>query len=346
MSSMHSESHTWLTEERVGPASPGSIAMCVVGALLIVAAINFLLPTNTNNVGYQAIESKWRMLLARKQPVDVLILGDSSCLQGVAPAVLNEELNVSSTNLCTTASVALAGDAWMLSTYLERFPPPTAVLITHTYDTWARDLRPTSLAMVPLSWDFWRRLQPRANLSAKEQVLYTAARYLPLYANNQGLARRIMYPSKRRTRQIDADGFDPQHDARPASVRRDTTEHREAVGASGDFRMSSINRRSLEHISELARDHQFDVFLISSPIYEGVFEDRSFADYYQEVQDSLATFIKAHPRLHFLLPEPVTFPATALQNVDHLTVSGAERFTRTVAAALRAWGWSEISDSA
>src|SRR5262245_5791244 len=132
-----------------------SVAWSIVGAIAVVAILNVaamgILGAWSTNIGYRLVQEKWDLLMRQRSPVEWLVLGDSSCNQGVVPAVLDEELRTTSLNLCTIGDMMLVGDAWMLRSYLQRVGVPRHVVMVHVYDIWGRgSMRGELLAKVPL----------------------------------------------------------------------------------------------------------------------------------------------------------------------------------------------------
>ncbi len=103
------------------------VAMGVV--LLCNAAAGRLLEAFPQNDGYAMIKGKWNLMKGLKRPVDVLVLGDSSCSLGVDPRVIEGEIGGTALNLCTIGDMAVVGDYWMLDHYIEKFGAPKTEII-------------------------------------------------------------------------------------------------------------------------------------------------------------------------------------------------------------------------
>ena len=92
-------------KEIVSRTTAREIIMTVAITLTVVAIVNvtalYYLARFTPNTGYLLIRAKWAMLSALKDPVALLILGDSSGNQGVDPQVFSDKLNLAAINLCT-----------------------------------------------------------------------------------------------------------------------------------------------------------------------------------------------------------------------------------------------------
>lgn len=160
-----------LPEEKIAPVTPRKILGSVVGCLLMLGAANYLadwfLTSYSSNGGYKIAQVKWSKLLTLQRPVDVLVLGDSTGLQGVDPTVLDQTLGGRSLNLCTVGNMLVVNSAWMLDQYIQRFGPPKQVVLVHTYDVWHRKVNSSTrllLAETPLPWGAWDAFEPEIDL--------------------------------------------------------------------------------------------------------------------------------------------------------------------------------------
>ncbi len=334
--------------ERIPPSTGGEIARTLSWTLLMVVLANVaagaFLARFTPNEGYRLIREKWALVDRHAEPIDWLILGDSSGNQGIDPAVFLERGQGEALNLCTIGDLLAQHDAWMLEEYLARAARPRqGVVISHVYDVWHRDVNAALLGKVPLPWGFWERLEPTVSLSAAQTRQLFLARFVPLWAESDSLAVAasagptvLSWP-----RTLDAAGFKAEDLPDESAVAKDAARHR-SFTRKKSFRMSKVNAAALRRIVALAEEHQLDVYLVNSPLYEGLWEDSGFTAYYADVVAEIERHVADQPRVHLLLREPMTFPASELVNVDHLTASGAERFTgrviEEIAASRRAAG--------
>ena len=161
-----------LPEEITKPIKSKEFVLSLIGTLIFVIIFNFAaklyLKENTTNRGYWLINKKWELLFKQKEPVDWLILGDSSCNQGVVPTIVNERLNTSSINLCTIGDMLSLDNSWMLEKYIQRVGVPKNILIVHVYDAWGRGINRPVFAQIPLNWGYWKQLEPKINFTKRE----------------------------------------------------------------------------------------------------------------------------------------------------------------------------------
>jgi hypothetical protein len=333
----------YLPEEVIQPVRGRQVLATWIGALALVLACNFLLAPRLleggRNLAGWIISHKWRMLLGMEQPVDDLILGDSSCNQGVNPAELTRALgDKRAVNLCTIGDMLALNDAWMLQTYIERFGAPKRVIIVHVYDIWSRSFDWNRVGTIPVGLTRLRRLEPEVTLKRWQLRSYMESRYFPLYTNNRSLQSKLrlgdpaleLSPGPRRVNPL---GFLADSVAFPDSVTKDFQAHLEYL-AKNDFKLSRDNARGLAAISALAREHNFPVYLAPAPMYDSLAGNERFRRYYSGVHEALAQASTGN--MHLLFDQPMVFPASELQNADHLVVHAANRYTRALAERIRA----------
>ncbi len=304
-------------------------------ALLVVLnfAARWYLSEYTTNYGYWMIYQKWKLLTRLDAPVDWLILGDSSCNQGVIPSLFESELGETGLNLCTIGNMTALEDLWMLEEYIQCFGPPQNVLIVHVYDMWWRDFDPALLARITLPWGYWREfsLSEQVVGGERDRVLFLES-YVPLYSQNTTLGNILRKALLLQANpfsspwQLDQAGFLPAYESRPESVELDAHRHIEFVSQNA-FDLSEINQVAMERILALADRHGFQVYLAMNPLYEGLYADENYQNYMKDVQAHLEAFAAHSQHVHFI-PTVKTFPADQMQNADHLVLSGAQEYTR------------------
>lgn len=337
---MDREEHKQLTGELVAPTSWRMIGVTLIGTVSIVVLVNVVFViVPTTNTGYLALQQKWHLLNGLTEGVDLLVLGDSSCRQALEPRLAATRLGLDSgLNLCTTGNALVVNDAWMLDSYLARFPPPEAVLVIHSFDIMRREVSFPTVAQIPLEWGFWRRLAPRLRPGASGTTQLLAARYLPLYANNRTLGRLASRPFRTIERyheflaRIDERGFVTQEQAYPNGVRTDMQRHI-AFMSRNAFRVTDANRAALERIRVLADRHDVDVYLIHGPVYEGLVKEGAFQRYVGDMGNYLEELAMRSENVEYL-PDLVTFAADQMQNSDHVIEPAARRYTMAVASRI------------
>lgn len=338
------------TEELPAPARAPRIALVAALALVSLVAINLfvarVLEHYTTNLGYYLIAYKWRLLLEQKEPASFLILGDSSCNQGVDPRVLDRKLHVRSLNLCTTATMQVLNDAWMLREHIARFGPPAGVVVIHTHDAWATELTgrggsirrgplAAGMGQIPLGWRFWERGSPHLRLPASDERLVFLGRYAPLYAQDRtvdvwahnpfGAAARV------RKRHFLPNGFMPRH-AMPKRARGDAAGHLRYVKRHR-FRVAPWSRKALMAMADLARQHQFPLYIAHSPIASTLERQQAFRKYARQMDAKLRSIVGSNKFVHYL-DHWATFPTRLMDQADHVSSTAAVTFTERLAQAI------------
>ncbi|MCP5094545.1 MAG: hypothetical protein GY943_03205 [Chloroflexi bacterium] len=342
MSNIDKPLYPQLTHEIITPSNRKGVTITVMATILIILLINFItfwyLKWYPGNSGYWLVEQKWNMLNALDEPVDWLILGDSSGNQGVVPEVLVGDTAVSAINLSTVASMTTVNDVWMLQTYIDSFGPPESVLIVHVHDIWSRNINHTYLAKVPMPLGSWETLTPPIKTNIAEEFHILLSRYAPIYTENTTVSK-IIYESIFELEPL----FEERFQLQPAGnmlfsklssegLAKDVERHFYQVRKQ-DFKISTINQTALERLSMLAEKHQLDIYIVNSPLYDGMFRDEAFQQHYAAMQEQMHQFSSQSDYIHFLDITAV-FPADDMQNVDHIAKSGAITYTEMIVDAI------------
>ena len=121
--------------------------------------------------------------------------------------------------------------------------------------------------------------------------------------------------------------------ADPDQVQTDTRSHLRFV-KDNVFRVSPNNQEALEHITALANEYQFEVFLANSPINDALYEDDQFQLYFGQVRQALQAYADTNERVHYVLQDPVTFTKEQMRNADHVTYAAAMVYSERLSAEL------------
>lgn len=328
-------------EERLGNPSRRTLGAVLVFAALTLLICNagawWLQKTFPVNRGYVLVETKWGLLDQLEAPVDVLIVGDSSCNSGINPRVIEERTGVRALNLCTVGNYIALDGYWMLDRHIREYGPPGMVIVGHVYDIWHRPLTGIALSRVPMAEGFWSRYVAPLDLTLLDRIQYLLGRYAPLYAENQSLARNIKRPWL--TSALDfcrtPRGFACEKKARPGKVKRDVPYHRKFV-RDERFRISPENLLALEAMAELAREHGFQIYVVNAPMYDRLFENAAIQAYLGDIAAFFEGFAREHPKVHHIFAEPRLFPASDMTTVDHLATKAANVFSHDLVDAILA----------
>jgi hypothetical protein len=319
-------------------ASAGAreLFLSVCGTVLVILLLNLLaiwvVQRYSPNRGYRLVREKWTLLLNLKEPMEWLVLGDSSGNQAVDPAVFDRRLGGRSLNLCTTGNALAVGDLWMLESYLKRFGPPRGVVIVHTYDLWGRDKNPSMVADIPLPWGYWRRHEPPLHLGPGELVALFLHRYVPLYSKHKSLSTLLLPPfgSRAGDLHLNEAGFMATLNSDPKKVKQEHASHLAFVRGE-PFELSAENRKALEQLVTLAQRHRFKLYIAHGPLYRGLYEEEAFKAYFEQVKGALSEFAAGNEWVHHVLQEPMLFPAEQMNGVDHVVHPAPATYTNGLA---------------
>ncbi|MCB9507586.1 MAG: hypothetical protein H6700_07860 [Myxococcales bacterium] len=331
---------TQLPDEQVDDAPAGSAVRLVLGVVVVLSLVNaaiwFGLDASPRNRGYEVVAHKWELARDATAPVDLLLIGDSSCNQGIRPEVLGEAIGGTALNLCAIGSATTAHDAYLLAYYLEHVGRPRAIVVVHTWDTWQRDaskLR-AMLWKIPVGSAAWAGRRPELTLSSRERFNANFGGLLPLYS--QQISVRALLRSPRGGERIEflPGGFMPMESpGNTAWLEGNLSEHVALVEHEA-FTVSEWSRSGIDATLDLAAAAGVPVLLASAPAYERLAENPSF----QAWEDGYEAFLNelaGRDGVSVLLGRPVPLPAEQLEKVDHPNPDGAAVYSRALADALR-----------
>lgn len=338
---MSERQHTVLPVEGLHRMPRRTIALTalviLLSAVLFNAGIQLLLRSrpNLDNRTYTAFDGQWRRLVDLDDPVETLILGDSSGRHGVDPVVLDVELATSSLNLCTVGDAAVINPAWQLETYVERHGAPRRVILVIVHNIWRRDMPMALLPRVPLAWGFWKHLRVQLSLSRAQTREVFLARHVPVYSQDLTVTELLMHPWRDHDRRLHFSprGFSPIRKAKPEKAVADAAVNISWTASRG-WHISGQSRRALMSMMELADESGFDFYITNSPQLAGMLDDPVFGPYYAEGQRVLGDLAAGSPRTHLIMNPPAEYAPEQMQNSDHIVAAVVEDYTQRIAAAV------------
>ncbi len=323
--------------------SARAVWLTVGGVILFVFLANLalipIMAKYTPNSGYKIVHKKWE-LLSTAPDVDILIVGDSSGDQGVDPDVLQKELGMSAMNFCTVGDMLVLNDAAMVEEYLRTHKTPKMVIDLHVYDVWERDVAGSALAQIPLSVSRLKEVTPWATHNFDWTADILTSRYIPLYSESKSFKQLVFNTlTRKKARTDEADkiqpnGFLRQESSDPELVNNDLAKHKETLRTL-EAEVSETNKAALQRLIQLSNERGFSFYLVSAPIYQGLADSPDFQRHQKELSEILEGLMKDVKNGGYLFPEPKAFPMEVMQNVDHLTVAGAQLFTKQLAEEIR-----------
>lgn len=301
-------------------------------AILVIFSLNFLsshlLNLFSTNSGYRLVRTKWDMLKNLEEPVDILIIGDSSGNQGIDTDFIKNKTGKSALNLATIGNMLALNDYWLLSEYIKKFGPPSCVINIHVYDIWYRHANSAAIAQIPLSPIQMIPKLSDVGLGIKFQTKYLLAKYIPSWSENTSLKTIFMRPWRIHKQDIPVSnsGFVSVSNANPENVLKDTETHKEFV-RQNIFKPSKENIYALKRMGELSDSKGFSLAIVNSPMFEGLYKEASLKHYLSDVNQFIREITDSYDNMHTLFSTPETFSSLMMQNADHLTSESAQFYT-------------------
>lgn len=297
------------------------ITLCVVNMLA-----GYVLKHNGTNRGYRILAAKYD-LVAKTPAVDTLLIGDSSCNQGLIPGEWTKATGESTVNLCTIAYMTTIGDVWMLERYIERHGPPKKVVITHVYDVWQRHVQVVLLGQISGPWGFWEDTYAPLNLSDSQQKTLFQSRYLPIWSESKTLRSMVLDP-KRNVFEVWDDGYMPWEEAVPHAVVNDARAHVNYTKRSKP-QISHTNKRGLKGLNRLAEEHNIQIHMVVSPVSDIMGTSKDWNTFVETlIKQGRALTPSKNVVWH---TERFSYPKDKMENADHIITGAAADYTRRVA---------------
>lgn len=327
--------------ETVARSSARDVLLVTLVPLLLLFVLN--IPAKA----YLARESwvhridseKWQSLRTA-QDTDWLVLGDSTGLMGVMPAVLRRELRGQVLNLARNAGPVCMEDAWMADEFLRQRGSPKGVVVVYSYHT-LQALVPNweaGLASMPLEFLFWRRRNPPLATSWSEDLNVVYHHLLPLSTDRRTLARPFLEPwapmfEGASREHLGEDGF-LEAAPNPSKVEWSAEQHLEGI-KENPAALHPVQETGLNHLGRLADEKGFQVFFAPGPAWAGLRENPVFRQTQQAYRERVEQLARAHPgHVHFVLPTKRFFEKDEMESDVHLTRRSAARYTEALGQAV------------
>ncbi len=331
------------------------IGGCVLLFVLGNALARRYLNAHTPNFGYAVIRTKWKMALALKRPPDTLVLGDSSGLHGFDPQIATRLLGGRVENLCTIGDALVVNSAAMLDHIVRNVGAPKRLFLVHVYDVWHRTASGYVVAQAPLSLSTARQDFSMLQWNAELTNQWVTDRYLPLVAENESILDLLKVLARRgadlvirgggdrsmrtalaaaksgipEAHRLSPSGYLPIEHADVQQVREDLREHLSFV-RSNTPEISPENLAALRGILNVAERNDIDLTLVFAPVAEDLARDDRFQAYYLGIRKLLEREVRGKAHIRIVPDQPLTYPATQMQNADHLVQSAARSWTSSI----------------
>jgi hypothetical protein len=311
-----------------------SIAIALLGTVVInLCAWSYLEAQPPVGPDASKIIPGWRGLQELDRPVDTLILGDSSARVNFLTGPVSDRLGGRTLNLGNSSGSTLLMDAWMLNDYINRFGPPRRVILSRITGSYYQPHLLEFMAAAPLEWGYWDRLGLPPAWQSWEPVRLFAKKYGVLYSQFDIIADRLSKPwtlfeqpyLKTEPGRVYANGLP----ADPANLNRIMDE--KPVWLFAPFTPNEDNRKGLEAIVTAAHLYRFPVYIVATPEYEAAYPGRV------QILKDYQAFVDGACDGQFvfrILPQPPVYPASQMQDPNHLDPPRAETYTALVLDAI------------
>jgi hypothetical protein len=333
-----------------------ALAIVLAATSVLVATVNLgawaYLRTFPVNPGVSRVWQKWQLIELQKAPVDWLVLGDSTCGQGIIPDVVEEDTGETALNLCTVANATVVNGAWQLERYVERVGPPKKAIFFHAFHIWTR---PTAdlvslFSEIPLEAGFYRRLSPPLDLGFLGDLDVMTRPLRTLWLSNlsvdYALRREVAAlfssePFVRSDAMADLDyiirhkGYVSSNVAMPERVIKESAAYAKSY-AKRNFEITADNEAALRAVCDLSRKYGFQVYLANSSISRILYQDPGFQTFYAKMVARLSAIVRDCPSMKYIMKVPAQFETKEMDNQDHVVTDAvAARLTRDLVAAVR-----------
>jgi len=331
---------TSLPIERLGNINSKTLMGLVLSVVLTIVMINVAVAVIINKShfdrGQVIVQKKWELLEGLQNPLDYILLGDSSPNQAFDPQIVREELGLNGVNLATIGTFGFVDDLWLLQAYLESFDAPKTVIIAHSFDVPQRDVAPLKLLgtyRIPLTSSITQNELSDFSYIQNVVTVYQR-RIFPLHYRNETLIYMIEQFLKGQldvlevTYLIDDNGFMPWNEEGIIRVEDELAQIEQLI-VSEQFpdEFSKINLQAIAYITELAQDYNFDLYFVNGTTYVGL--EEVLPTVRSQLDQQYENIAKSHSNIHYI-STPFTFPLEAMKSIDHIGADYAREYTQSL----------------
>ncbi|MDO8649012.1 MAG: hypothetical protein Q7R81_04495 [Candidatus Peregrinibacteria bacterium] len=306
--------------------------LLTIGVIELGFLYVFWLPTHAQADWTYTQQQK---MLRSAEEFDVLILGDSTAGNGVIPSLFQERTGMRAHNFGTTALVAAFADPVMLLTYLEHHPPPRAIIVVRSLNTWVRQVNYGAMREDYLDPNIVRFLYKEGMLTTEEVFSLALARILPTYRYRNAVRRWWKdYREDFVAPEAYTDGFIRDDQVMRAVFQvGDLSLITNAYDGKG-FLFNADQILLLDYLCSIAQQHRIPTFVIIGPYSQDFAQLSNVQAYATSLKTVLNLVTAQHPACTFIDGRR-TYSSYLLSNPTHVNYSGALLFTADLANELR-----------
>lgn len=294
------------------------VAVAVPAAAPIEQGARVYLAGRTPSFDESVLQWQLDRLWHMERPAELLVVGDSSALIGLLPALLQERTGLEAESLATIAHLGVHGQADVLQTYLERHPGAPPKVVVAQFGDWSlvtsdADAQRIGMRQAVRTW------LGRSDVPESHWPAYRL----------RARARRL----------VGGDWHQPG--ARDDAVRDHLRAHRGQVPdpkPTEDWGAVERPRpgvhidaaQGLFRLARLAQDAGATLLLVHPPVPE-VFDSPTARASYAESAGRLRALLDQVGHGELVEPFSPVRPTRLFSSVDHLTAEGARKHTEAVA---------------
>jgi hypothetical protein len=295
-----------------------TISVAIVFVLLInTSAYYYLLDQPPDTSAYYCFRY-FRGIQTWDTGTGTLLLGDSSCMANLDNGAFADRLGGTAVNLGTTAQTSVLMDAWLLSTYIERFGAPRNVIVCRSASAYGASHTVEYMAAPPLPWDYWDELGVAPAWKRGEVKDLFVARYAVLYSYSDILKDRLVG-----VRSLFSNHVNPTPISKVYS--RGSTSPQEQMDISKKlpdyyfriFSASSDTTIAFRYMSDLAREKHFQLYILFQPEWDEAI-DSGLREPILDAQISYLSSFVDPTYVHIVRDESLAFSINQMQNPNHL----------------------------
>lgn len=304
-----------------------SIAVAIVFVLVCnFAAYKYVEEQSVNSTQGSVMEA-WLGIQKLGEPVDVLLLGDSSGGANLATGAIADRLGGRVINLGNNAGSSLLMDAWMLSDYITKYGAPRTVLVTRTSQAYTIIHSVEYMSNVPLPWAYWDDFGLAPEWKDGELRQLFIEKFAVLYSDADFLRERL--PKIWGLFKTNVAPRVPSHGYTAGYLKSDKQDDmdintRTPSAYFSKFYLNKDPYNAIKYMADLARNYRFQLYFTLQPEWDEAIKAGLRTEHLAAQRKFISQFTD-ETYVHIVEQVPRTLFARAqMQNPNHLW-HGSER---------------------
>jgi hypothetical protein len=310
----------------------------------IIVAIIFALACNV--VGYKYIQVQpipssvtqaWLGVQKLHKPVDILLLGDSSCGANLVPGDVADRLGGRVINLGNTIGSSLLMDAWMLSAYTSEHGAPKAVVVARASLGYGFKHSIEFMANPLLPWDYWDTYGAVPDWQDGEIRELFITKYGVLYSDADVLRERLLNVWDLFNYSANPYGTSHSYSAGYKQPKEDMDINTRKPGFYfGKFYWSVDSTNAIKYMAGLARKYHFQLYFTLQAEWDEAVNAGLRTEYLAAQKKYLSQFTDP-TYVHVIDQIPKTlFTNEQMQSVNHLWHGSEKIYTEEIVNGITA----------